>query len=266
MRLRSVLFAPGDDERKLRRALDSGADGVIFDLEDAVGLDRKPAAREVVRHVLAEAPRAEAARFVRVNAQPELLAVDLRALEGSDLDGLVLPKATAASVRLLDGRPSIAIVESAAGLLSAADLARSEGVVALLFGTVDLALDLGLQTRPDGLELLAPGSTLVVASAAAGIDAPLDGVHVALDDDAGLAERARSARSLGFGGKACIHPRQVPIVNEVFAPTAEELERARAIVAAFDAAMTAGRGVIQHDGAMIDLPVAERARRLLARG
>jgi citrate lyase beta subunit len=266
MRLRSVLFAPADDERKLRRALEAGADAVIADLEDAVAAERKGAARATLQEAWGEAPRGEGTRYVRVNEAPELLLRDLAVVECLDVDGVVVPKATVASVRALGGRHAIAVVESAAGLLEAAELARLGGVVALLFGTVDLALDLGLEPPADERALLAPGSTLVVASAAARIAAPIDGVHLALDDEAGLAERARTARSLGFGGKACIHPRQVPIVNEVFAPTEAELERARAIVAAYDAAVADGTGAIRHEGAMIDLPVAERARRLLRLG
>lgn len=264
MRLRSVLFTPGDDERKLRRALDTGADAVFADLEDAVSPDRKETARALTAEVLGTTPRSASARFVRVNAPAELLEADLQALDGLDLDGIVLPKATADSVRRLGGRPLVAVVESAAGLLTAAELAPLPGVLALLFGTVDLGRDLRLEPRSDGLELLAPANTLVVACAAAGIGPPLDGVHLALEDIDGLAKRARAARSLGFGGKACIHPRQVPVVNHAFAPTEKELEEARTIVAAFEAAEAAGRGAVAHGGAMIDLPVADRARQLLA--
>jgi citrate lyase subunit beta/citryl-CoA lyase len=133
-----------------------------------------------------------------------------------------------------------------------------------MLGSVDLSLELRLVPRSDGLELLAASSQLVADSAAAGIAPPVDGVHVAIGDLDGLAARAGFARSIGFAGKACIHPAQVAVVNEVFQPTSAELEQARAIVDEYERAVAAGTGVAQLEGRMIDLPVAERARQLLA--
>lgn len=158
----------------------------------------------------------------------------------------------------------IAIVETAQGLRLAYETATHPRVAALQLGAADLGAELGLDPRPDGLEILYARSKVVADSAAAGIRAPFDIVHLDTRDDAGLEASARFARSLGFRGKACIHPAQVGIVNTVFEPAAADLEWARRVVEAFELGEREGRGAIALDGAMIDLPVVERARRILA--
>ena len=263
---RSFLFVPGNDERKLRKALSSGADAVIADLEDAVTPPEKAAARSLTVHVLAEA-EGETLRLVRVNAAgSEWIATDLEALRPLGLDGVVLPKATPEAVSEVQGLglPVVAIVETAAGVRGAFELATSQDVAALVLGAVDLGLALGLEPREDCQELLFARSSLVVDSAAAGLRGPIDRVWTALRDDAGLRRDCAFARSLGFRGKACIHPDQVAVVNDTFAPSSEELARARDIVRAFEDAAANGRGAVAFDGEMIDLPVADRARQLLA--
>lgn len=263
---RSFLFAPGNDERKLRNALSSGADAVIADLEDAVTPAQKGAARALAVRVLAEAD-GDALRLVRVNAAgSEWIDDDLDALGSVGLDGLVLPKAEAAAVGAVRGLdvPVVAIVETPAGLRGAFELAATAAVEALVLGAVDLGLALGLEPREDGLELLFARSSLVVDSAAARLRGPIDQVWTRLGDDAGLRRDCELARSLGFRGKACIHPEQVPVVNDAFSPSREELARAREVVRAFEEAAANGRGAVAFDGEMIDLPVVERARQLLA--
>ncbi len=264
--LRSLLFAPGSDERKLVKALGSDADAVIADLEDAVAPGEKDAARELTIRVLAET-ETRAARLVRVNGIDTPHALDdLAAVAELGLDAIVVPKATPEAIAALgdDGPPLIAIVETAAGLLQASELAATPRVAALFLGAVDLGLELGFEPRADGLELLHARSTLVLASAAAGLRGPFDAVYLAIRDEDGLEAEARLARSLGFRGKPCIHPAQVDVVNRVFTPDAEEIERARAVVDAYDAAVAAGRGAIALEGQMIDVPVVERARGILA--
>ena len=263
---RSFLFAPGNDERKLRKALSSGADAVIADLEDAVTPAEKRAARALAVRVLAEAD-GDALRLVRVNAAgSEWIADDVEAVGSVGLDGLVLPKATAAAVGAVQGLglPVVAIVETPAGLRGAFELAATAAVEALVLGAIDLGLALGLESREDGLELLFARSTLVVDSAAAALRGPIDQVWTALSDDTGLRRDCELARSLGFRGKACIHPEQVPVVNDAFSPSREELAHARDVVRAFEDAAANGRGAVAFDGEMIDLPVVERARQLLA--
>jgi citrate lyase beta subunit len=263
---RSLLFAPGNDERKLEKALAAGADAVVADLEDAVPATEKEAARTVARRVLGGAATASLVA-VRVNAAgTEHWGADLQAVADLELDALVLPKATPEAVGALgpDGPPVVAIVETALGVRHAYETARLPRVAALVLGAVDLGLELGLEPRADGQEVLYSRSRLVLESAAAGLRSPFDLVHVDTRDDEGLEAEARLARSLGFRGKACIHPAQVAIVNRVFSPTGEERERARRVVEAYERGLADGRGAVALDGEMIDLPVVERARRILA--
>ena len=263
---RSLLFAPGNDERKLEKALAAGADAVVADLEDAVPAGEKEAARTVAGRVLRGAATASLVA-VRVNAAgTEHWEADLQAVADLELDALVLPKAIPDAVRALgpDGPPVIAIVETALGVRHAYETARLPRVAALVLGAVDLGLELGLEPRADGQEVLYARSRLVLESAAAGLRSPFDLVHVDTRDDDGLEAEARLARSLGFRGKACIHPAQVAIVNRVFSPSAEERERARRVVEAYERGLADGRGAVALDGEMIDLPVVGRARRILA--
>ena len=263
---RSLLFAPGNDERKLAKALAAGADAVVADLEDAVPAAEKETARTVTSRVLAGGSGGSLVA-VRVNALgAEEWEADLRTVAGLELDALVLPKATPDAVAALGtkGPPVVAIVETALGLRQAYETACAERVAALVLGAVDLGLELGLEPRADGQEVLYARSRLVVESAAAGIRSPFDLVPVDPRDDDGLEAEARLARSLGFRGKACIHPAQVEIVNRVFSPTPEEVDRAKRVVDAYERALADGRGAVALDGEMIDLPVVERARRILA--
>ena len=260
---RSLLFAPASDEGKLGKAFACGADAVVADLEDAVPAAEKARAREIASRLLAEA-ESESLKFVRINAVgTEHWEADLAALEGLALDAVVVPKATPECVGRVP-RPTVAIVETAQGLRLAHETALEPNVLALVLGAVDLCLELGLEPRADGQEILFARSKLVVDSAAAGIRAPFDVVHLRTRDEQGLAAACAFARSLGFRGKACIHPAQVPVVNREFAHRAEEVERARRIVAAYERAAGEGRGAVAVEGEMVDLPVVERARRILA--
>jgi citrate lyase beta subunit len=264
--LRSLLFAPGSDEHKLLRALQADADAVVADLEDAVAPARKDEARALVERVLGEAQSA-AAMMVRVNgAESSHFERDLELVQSLPLQAIVMPKATPESVDALgrSGPPVIAIVETAQGLRLAYETALHPRVEALVLGAVDLGLALGLESRPDGQEVLFARSKLVLDSAAAGIRGPFDLVHLDVRDGEGLEVECRLARSLGFRGKVCIHPAQVEIVNDVFAPGEDDLARARRIVESYAQGIAEGRGAVALDGEMIDLPVVERARQLIA--
>jgi citrate lyase beta subunit len=262
---RSLLFAPADDERKLAKALTGAADAVVADLEDAVAPEAKAAARDVVRRVFEET-EGGALRLVRINAVGTAFHEDdLELISELTLAAVVLPKATPDAVDALGttGPPVVAIAETAQGVRLAYELASRPRVVALQIGAVDLGAEVGLEPRADGQELLHVRSKLVLDSVAAGLRTPFDVVHLDIEATEALEAECRLARSLGFRGKACIHPAQIPVVNRAFAPSEEEVAWARKVVAANDGAAAEGKGVFALDGAMIDLPVVERARRVL---
>jgi citrate lyase beta subunit len=271
---RSLLFAPGNQERKLRGALGSEADAVIADLEDGVPPGEKDAAREVIRSVLGEgggAPEGAAPGAARAPSGPlRVLRIavpaDLELAAQLRVDAVMLPKATAASVRDLPAAPAaIAIVETPQGLREAYEIASSPAVAHLMLGAVDLSAALGLEAYGDGLELLLARSRMALDSAAAGIGRPIDSPCVDFRNLDTVRHESERARSLGFGGKACIHPAQVAVVNAAFTPSAEQIEWAERTVATLAAAEREGRGAVALDGMMIDEPVAARARGILAR-
>jgi citrate lyase beta subunit len=242
---------------------------VVCDLEDAVPPGEKDAARELTRRTLVTTRKAPEPllRMVRISAvRTAYWEDDLRAVEDLDLDAIILPKATPETLEALgdDGPPLIAIVETAAGLRLAYETACRTRVAALALGAVDLGVELALEPREDGFEILYARSALVVDSAAAGIRAPFDVVRLDWHDEARLERECRLARSLGFGGKLCIHPAQLRVVNHVFGPATEDVAWARRVLDAYDEGLSTGRGVVALDGQMIDLPVVERARRVLA--
>lgn len=261
---RSYLFVPGDRAERFDKACAAGADAVVIDLEDAVTPERKAIARDAVRDWLAAGGRAS----VRLNGTDTVwFDDDCSLLDQPGILGVVLPKAERAeqlarlASRLRPGVRIVPIVETGLGLWNARELASAPGVERLAFGSVDFQLDCGI--LGDGEELLYARSRLVLACAIARIDSPVDGVTVAIHDIDQLQADTRRARQLGFGAKLCIHPKQVVPVNEGFTPAQAEVEHARAIMAAVEAA--AGVGAIELDGKLIDRPVIERARRILER-
>lgn len=257
--LRSWLFAPGHNEKLLRQVFDAGADMALLDLEDAVPPHMKDRAREMVASVAARRRC-----WVRVNpAGTEECARDLAALAGS-VAGIRLPKveSTADVAWAAERAPGVSLdctVESARGVLAAFEIASAPACSLLSYGGLDLATDLGIQGGE--LETLFARSYLVLAARAAGKPPPSDGVHAMLNDDDGLRKEAEAARRLGFFGKSAIHPRQVKIINEVFAPTSDEVEWARRVLAAFEE--SGGAATKTAAGEFVDIPVAERARRIL---
>lgn len=263
--LRSLLFAPGAEKRKLRKALAAGADAVIADLEDGTAPEAKEAARAIVEAAFAERA-AHCARIVRLNAvDTTWFAGDLELVARLDVDFLMLPKATPQAVAALGpaGPPVLAIVETAMGLRLAYETGSSDRVTALVLGSHDLGAELRTRARPDGLELVYARSKLVTDSATAGLRPPFDTVYLDIRDAEGLEHEAALARSLGFGGKLCIHPEQVEPVNRVFTPSEAELEWARRVLEAYRGALRAGRGAVALDGKLVDMPIVRQAERLL---
>lgn len=248
-RARSFLFVPGDRPDRFAKAAASGADVVVLDLEDAVA----PAAKEAARaHVVAWLAEGHPA-VVRVNAAgTPWHAGDVAAVRDSAT--VLVPKAE--SVTDFDGLSSVLpLVETARGVAAAVELCRVSTVVRPVFGSIDLAADLGVDPT-SRTALLHARSALVLAAAAAGCAPPVDGVTTALSDVDAVRDDTRHAVELGFTGKLCVHPRQVPVVHEAFRPSAGQIAWARSVLAA-------GDGVAAVDGHMVDRPVLLRARRVL---
>lgn len=255
------LFVPGDRPERFLKAQASGADAVVCDLEDGVAPGDKTQARTEVRTWLTAGGRA----WVRVNASgSEAGDDDVAALRGlPGLQGLMVPKSESAGqledlVRRGGGCPVVALVETAAGVLEAGNIARSPAVERLAFGSIDYAGDIDAVESDDSL--LLARSLLVLASRAAGKPGPLDGVTTDLLTMEPVQLAAAYARSLGFAGKLCIHPRQVAAVAAGFAPQEQDVRWAHEVVEA-----AASAGAVAVAGHMVDRPVLERARRILAR-
>lgn len=275
MARRSLLFSPADRPSLLRKGPESGADVVCSDLEDAVAPDRKAEAREALVETLADSafdPECEVC--VRVNGDPSAAAADVDALLGGDaecrLDAVMLPKAESpndverlASVIAHHGvsLPVFAICESAAGVLNAEEIAGTEPVDALLFGAEDLSADVGATRTEAGTEVLYAREHVVLAAAAAGVDA-IDTLVTDIDATERLAEDTQFALELGYDGKICIHPAQVSVVNDAFTPDDERITWARRVLDAAREAETEGRGVFRVDGEMIDAPLVSQAERV----
>ena len=266
---RSVLYLPASNPRALAKARELPADGLIFDLEDAVAPEAKPQAREQLREALA-AGGYPGERVVRVNgADTPWGSEDLRLAAGLAIDAVALPKVEhpyqigAAAATLEDaGADRLdlwALLETPRGVLNAQAIAHAHPRLrVLVMGTQDLSRAARIPPSPGRLGLLPALGLCVLAARAAGLDI-LDGVHPALDDPAGLVRSCEQARTLGFDGKTLIHPKQIETANRAFGPAPEQLDRARHLVAAWDDS----HGVAVVDGQMVERLHVEEARRLL---
>ncbi len=285
MRLRSLLFVPGDSERKFAKARDIGADALILDLEDAVAPTRKDAARAIVAALLDDAGPRGWAFFVRVNPfDTGLTLADMAAVVKPGLDGLLVPKANGAEdiVRIghyldaLEQKAGMAIgtvrlmvvaTETPAAMFALGSYAPAHPrLVGLTWGAEDLAAAIGAtgNKRDDGewaFPYRVARAQCLFASAAAGV-APIDTLYADFRDADGLERSCRAARRDGFTGRIAIHPDQVATINRCFSPSDEELAEARRIVAAFAASPDAG--TLGIDGKMYDIPHLKAARRTLA--
>ncbi|MCL5057898.1 MAG: CoA ester lyase [Actinobacteria bacterium] len=277
--LRTVLFCPANDMKKTGKAMTSEADAVTLDLEDAVAYSQKAAARESLKEILTLPPPKKT--FVRINAasSPYILD-DIEAVTGLPLEGLMLAKADSTEeVQRVDwllglmeqkkGLPPgrirlVPFIESSRGMLKASEIAScTPRIKALAFGGVDFSQELGLRYPAESEGLLFARSRLVIASASAGIEPPLDTVYPDIRNVAMLEHEAEIARKAGFQGKLVIHPTQVAPVNRVFTPTPQEFEYARKVVAAFDEAERSGTAVIQVEGRLVEYPIYRRALEIL---
>jgi citrate lyase subunit beta/citryl-CoA lyase len=277
MLTRSLLYSPGDQPEMLRKAVDSGADAVIFDLEDAVAPSAREAARRTVRETIEGLDDPDPVVCVRINpydrAGPDDVESVVRDAEQLP-DCVVLPKVdrpdqvtrltadlASAGAESVDVVP---LIETAAGLLAVDEIAATPGVVAVAYGDQDYTADVGATVTDEKTESLYARQRVVAAAGAADVDA-LDTVHTDIEDTEGLREQTRLVNEFGFDGKLAIHPAQVPVINEAFTPTDEEVEWADRVLAGERQATEDGSGVFTVDGQMIDPPLVERARAILRR-
>jgi citrate lyase subunit beta / citryl-CoA lyase len=277
---RSFLFAPGNHPRRVEKALSLDADAVILDLEDACPIAEKVATREVVV-AACQRPRTGLA-YIRVNGTTtEWGYGDLVAVVRKGVDGIVLPKVeTVDELRAADwvigniererglaagAIDLIPIIETAKGLANLRALASAgTRIKRVSFGAGDFTLDLAITWTRGEAELLPYRSECVLASRAGNLEAPLDTVWTEIKDAEGFRASAALGKQLGFQGKLCIYPDQVPVVNEIFAPSAAEVDWSRKVVAAFAEAEKAGSASIQLEGKFIDYPIVYRAERIVA--
>jgi citrate lyase subunit beta/citryl-CoA lyase len=266
-RARSLLYVPATRPDRVAKARASSADVVIVDLEDAVPSERKTEARIGAAQALAEAGSSPGAPvWVRINSTD--VAADLGAVVRPGLDGVVVPKAEPELLAMVDAvlgatpLPVVALIETAVGVLHAEEVARSPRVARLAVGEADLVGELRLVTDADRTELAGVRLQIVLASAAAGLVAPIGPVERCLDSDVALARTTTTLLRQGFRGRTALHPRQLGIINATFRPTDEEIRRARAAVSAFEAA---GCGTLVTDGEFIDRAVIRGAYEVLAR-
>ena len=278
--MRSLLYVPGSKARMLEKAKTLTPDVIIFDLEDGVAPGEKETARRMVAEAIEAGPYMGQVA-VRVNAFfTGLTEADLRAISKPGVDMVLFPKIDtpeeirqaerllvkveeehalpAGSVKML------AMVETALGVLNAFEIGRaSERLLALCFGAEDFTHDIGAIRTKQGLEIVHARGHIVLASRAAGVLA-IDTPYTDLTDDEGFLAETRAIRGMGYGGKLLIHPKQIELVHQAFAPSEEETAHAQRVVEAFEAAESGGEGAIALDGKMIDAPVVARAREILA--
>lgn len=280
---RSSLIMPVNQPRFVEKAYLRGADAIVLDLEDSVPPAEKGRARTMVKAAIPMAARGGADVFVRINKPVEMMMEDLDAAIHPGLTGIAVPKAeSAAELHMLDelvgyweqrraipaGTVQFAVsVETATGVLRAEEIAKASPRIASIgAGPEDLALDLGIESTVEGKEFLYVKLRMVIVANAAGVQPMgLMGTLADYADLEGLARSAREAYRVGFRGAGLIHPAQVPICNQAYAPLPEQVEWSRRVLAAFEEGVARGTASVAVDGRMIDIPIAEKARRILAR-
>jgi citrate lyase subunit beta / citryl-CoA lyase len=280
---RSSLIMPVNQPRFVEKAYLRGADAIILDLEDSVPPAEKGRARTMVKDAIPVAARGGADVFVRINKPVEMMVEDLEAAIYPGLTGLAVPKVESATeIHMLDAltsnwekRHSIpegtvqfsVSVETAKGVMRAEEIAlASPRIASIGAGTEDLALDLGIEATVEGTELLYIKLRMIVVANAAGvIPMGLMGTLVDYTDMEGLARSAKEANRVGFRGAGLIHPSQVPICNDAYAPPPPQVEWSRRVIEAFEEGLARGTASVALDGRMIDIPIVDKAHRVLAR-
>lgn len=272
---RSVLYIPGSKERALEKATGLACDAIIFDLEDAVAVEEKVNARAILVKALTEADFGARMRIVRINGldsdwgREDALAMAAALKDGVKIDAVLIPKVSTKSdldavANLIPAVPLWAMMETALGMLNAADIAAHPRLEGMVMGTNDLAKELQCRFRADRLPLQTGLGLCLLAAKAFG-KIIVDGVYNAFKDDAGLKAECDQGRDMGFDGKTLIHPAQLEIANAAFAPSEAEIDLARRQIAAFDAAQAEGQGVAVVDGKIVENLHIVTARQVLAK-
>ncbi|MEF3693345.1 MAG: CoA ester lyase [Acholeplasmataceae bacterium] len=274
---RSLLFIPSNSPAMLQNADIFGADGVIFDLEDAVSMHEKDAARTLLDTFLTMYPLNHLEIIVRINQiEASMNSDELTLIVSDKIDTIMLPKATVSSMLMLihalkkieqDKKMTkkiqiIPIIEMAESVLEVKEIAKLERVNGLLLGAEDLASDLEVPRTMDGLEIFMPRALTILAAKAHKIDA-IDTPFIHKDDDEGLMKDAKYAKQLGMNAKACIHPNQVEIINDIFSPSTDDIKQALRIIEAYSKPENKHKGAFSLDGKMVDKPIIDRALKLI---
>jgi len=267
---RSVLYIPGSKDRALEKARGLPVDAIIFDLEDAVSPDAKIDARETLKSALAAGGYGTRYKIIRINGlDNEWGQSDIAALRDADADAFLIPKVAspddvqAVADMLGNGKPIWAMIETPLGVLNAAAIAAHPQLQGFVAGTNDLAKELNCRFRADRLQLQTALQTMLLAARAYDVVA-VDGVYNQFKDDDGLRSECEQGRDLGFDGKTLIHPAQIAIANECFAPSPAEIELAQRYIAAFEEVEASGQGVAVVDGKIVENLHVEMARKTLA--
>ena len=272
---RSVLYIPGSKERALEKAMGLAADAIIFDLEDAVAPEEKPAARDLLARVLRDFDYGPRLRIVRINGfDTEWGRADADAMNdaiagGARIDAILIPKVNSAAdldavADRVSGADLWAMMETALAMLNAGEIAAHPRLKGMVMGTNDLAKELGSRFRADRLPMQA-GLGLCLLAARAHGKVIVDGVYNAFKDEDGLRAECEQGRDMGFDGKTLIHPAQLEIANAAFAPSEAELDLARRQIAAYAEAKAAGQGVAVVDGKIVENLHIVTANSLLAK-
>ena len=272
---RSVLYIPGSKERALEKAMGLAADAIIFDLEDAVAPEEKPAARDLLARVLTDWDFGNRARIVRINGfdtdwgRADADAMNDAIAGGARIDAILIPKVNSAAdldavADRVSGADLWAMMETALAMLNAGEIAAHPRLKGMVMGTNDLAKELGSRFRADRLPMQA-GLGLCLLAARAHGKVIVDGVYNAFKDEDGLRAECEQGRDMGFDGKTLIHPAQLEIANAVFAPSEAELDLARRQIAAYAEAKAAGQGVAVVDGKIVENLHIVTANSLLAK-
>jgi len=266
---KSLLFVPANRPDRFLKALNSGADAVILDLEDSVPLQSKSDAREAIRQNWSQFQMAPCAVAIRINSpETQCGQQDLSVLQAlRDLAGLVVPKCESSKTlqRVAQDFHDVALlplIESAAGYLSLSEIARAPQVCRLVVGHIDFLADTGMNCSDDQRELDTLRFHVAMHTSLANLAPAVDGVTVSVDDANLIRKDTERSLRFGFGGKLCIHPKQIQVVHDAFAPTAQQVEWATRVIAAMESSQGSA---VQLDGKMIDLPVVLQAQRIMKR-